>query len=125
MLSFWTIFALDFLFKESKDKSLLALREQFSDKDWWEYHTSFLYSDVENECVKKWAAERGYDLKADENIIKTQAYRYIGYGEVLELMLERAKEKKKTAKSRIKRKEAKLLIKMIKKYQNINKGYTR
>lgn len=123
MLGFGTGFVLGMLFGDKQGKPLLS--EVNSDKDWWEYHTSFLYADTENECVKKWAAERGYDLQADEKIIKTEAYSYTGYGEVLDMMLESAKARKKRAKSWTKRKEARLLIKLIKKSQKICKEHTR
>ncbi len=126
MLSFGTGFVLGWLFRDTGNKRLL--KEKNPVKSWWEYHTSLLYSDVENECVKKWAVANGYDIKTDENIIKTLAYTYKGYGEVLELMLECAKEKKKKAKgwkSWTKKKEARLLIKMIKKYQKINNGVSK
>lgn len=124
MMSFGTGFVLGLLFRNKQDKSLL--REKNSVKDWWEYHTAFLYADTENECVKKWATERGYDLHLDEKKIKTEAYSYTGYGEVLDMMLECAKEKKEKAKkwkSWTKRKEARLLIKMIKKEQKKLRRY--
>lgn len=126
MLSFGTGFALGLLFRDKQDKPLL--REENSVESWWEFHTSCLYDDVENECVKKWAIKKGYDLKAHEHIIRALVHSYKVYAEVLDMMLECAKENKKKAKRRkswARKKEARLLIKMIKKYQKMYKGYRR
>lgn len=134
MLSFGTGFVLGSLFRDNqKVTEWLKIhrgnpREKSSVESWWEFHTSCLYADVENECVKKWALKKGYDLKAHEHIIRALVHSYKVYAEVLDMMLECAKEKKKKAKkwkSWIKRKEARLLIKMIKKYQKAYKRRTR
>lgn len=125
MLSFGTGFALGFLFRNKQDKPLL--REKNSVQSWWEFHTSNLYDDVKNECIKKLAAERGYDLNLDV-IRAAVTYKSKGCVEVLEMMLECAKEKKKEAKkwkSWTKRKEAKLLIKMIKEHLKVYRRYTK
>lgn len=125
MMSFGTGFVLGFLFRNKQDKPLL--REKNSVKSWWEFHTSNLYDDVKNECIKKYATERGYDLNIDERIIKAAVtYPHKSYGKVLNMMLERAKEMKEEAKkwkSWTKRKEARLLIKMIKKHQKVYRRY--
>lgn len=124
MLSFGTGFVLGFLFRNKQDKP--SLREKNPVKSWWEFHISNLYDDVENECVKKWAAGKGYDLQADEHIIRAAIHSYKVYAEVLAMMLEYAKKMKEEAKkwkSWTRRKEARLLIKMIKRYQKIYKRY--
>jgi len=123
MLSFGTGFVLGFLFRNKQDKPLLKRRN--SVKSWWEFHISNLYDDIQNGCIRKWAEERGYDLQADEKIIKARTSSYPGYREVLDMMLECAKSRKKRAKETKnywKRKEAKSLIKMIKERQKLIRG---
>lgn len=118
MLSFGTGFVLGLCFRDVKSKD--TTRGMFSDSgNWWEFHISNLYDDVENECVKKWAAGKGYDLQADEHIIRAAIHSYKVYAEVLAMMLEYAKKKKKEAKNDCKKEEGRCLIKMIKRYQKI------
>jgi len=122
MLSFGTGFALGLCFRDIDSKDLT--RGLFSDGgNWWEFHISNLYDDVENECIKKWAIAKGYDLQADEHIIRAEIHSYKVYAEVLSIMLECAKKKKKEAKNSCKKEEAKFLIRRIKKYQKMYRGY--
>jgi len=124
MLSFGTGFVLGFCLGGNQYKPQLG-KKSSDGVGWWEFHMSNLYTDVQNGCIRKWAEERGYDLQADEKIIKARTSSYPGYREVLDMMLECAKRKKKVAKeakNACKRDEAKTLIKMIKERQKLIKG---
>lgn len=123
-MSFGTGFVLGMVLRDNQHKPLLS--EGNAVENWWEFHTSCLYDDVENECIKKWAIKKGYDLQAHEHIIRALVHSHKVYAEVLDMMLECAKKKEEKAKkwkSWTKRKEARLLIKMIKKYQKMYRGY--
>lgn len=120
-MSFGTGFVLGLFCSDMGSKA--PAREMFSDNNWWQFHISNLYDDIENECVKKWAAGKGYDLQADEHIIRAAIHSYKVYAEVLAMMLEYAKKKKKEAKNDCKKEEGRCLIKMIKRYQKIYKRY--
>ena len=123
MLRFGTGFVLGMVLRDNQHKPLLS--EGNAVENWWEFHISNLYDDVENECIKKWAVEKGYDLQADEHIIRAAIHSYKVYAEVLAMMLEYAKKKKKAAKNDCKKEESRCLIKMIKRYQKIYKRYTK
>ena len=123
MLSFGTGFVLGSLFRDKQCNPLLKKLD--SDYDWWEFHMSCLYADVQNGCIRKWATDRGYDLQADEKVIEARTSSYPGYREVLDMMLASAKSRKKRAKETkndCKRNEAKSLIKMIKERQKLIRG---